>query len=326
MTKKNETSNSLIDPPTLYEVQLFPGLNPDPGCRTIDISEPNMYAFEGPRGGMKTMSLSYFAIIAMASGLNVWLNYPLEFYLVKRGGKTEHMKAELLDLHKLLTFSPEYKHGFIGLDEYQDICSAYSFNSTKNRLLDAFIAQIRKNELSFGYTSKKRNWVDTRTRDELDIAIRCMDASKTPSGWNEYKKGEMAYWEIYDVSGIWTGYEYDIYQTTFPYKLYARPIWGCYNTKFTIDIFDSMRGVHLDLEKTQISDKAQDEINWEAMLSKTAELFIQQEKWTPADLWDALGIYSPNDKRMATKVLEQAGYRPGAAMGRRYYRSPTPVA
>ena len=307
-----ETDEYKLNPPTIYQSNLFPTGNvcdPDEGS-LLDMCTSMIVAFSGPRGGGKTLSLTYAAIKALAGGLDVWLNYPLAFYYVRDlAGKKEPelLQAKLLDLKEFLAMKSNVRGGLIGLDEYQDIASAYSFNSTKNRLLAATWAQIRKLDLSFYYTSKFHKWVDTRTRDELDVELACVDAYRTPWGKKRYGRGEVIFWQMADWSGMATGYQFEQNPILRPFKLYGKPFWGAYPTRFRIDIFESLRGMQLDLQKDVISDKFEtSDLNYEEIVYRVKGLFERLKRWRPNDLWEELQVFSRKEQQAVKRILRNA--------------------
>src|SRR3972149_5378906 len=97
-----------LNPPTVYESQLFPGGDVFDLAKgsVLDLCESTMLCFSGPRGGGKTASLAYAGMKALAGGQRVWLNFPLEFYLIRDrtgdGKSREHLSAEMLDLKAFL--------------------------------------------------------------------------------------------------------------------------------------------------------------------------------------------------------------------------------
>jgi len=310
-----------LEPPTLYESQLFPNgydcSDDVKGGVTLDLKQANIVNYSGSKGSGKSTSLAYVGIKALAGGLKVYTNFPLQCYLIRdvtgNGKGRDLLKAELLNLKDFLTRKTPIKGGVVELDEYQDIASSYTFNSTKNRLLAATWAQIRKDDLSFYYGSKFYKWVDTRTRDELDLEFCCQDAHRTPWGRKKYKKGEMVFWQMRDWSGNLTGYQFEQYPIERPMKFFAKPIWGSFPTKFRIDIFDSMRGMQLDLEKDVISDKFEEtDIDKDALAEAAQRLFDKIPRWNPADFWQELGIFAHKEKLAAKKILrDMIGFTEG---------------
>jgi hypothetical protein len=314
--------------PRIHIRQIFPSYSHSKLARNVEFTDSYIICFSGPRGGGKTTFLSFFAMKYLALGLKVWLNYPLAFYLVRENGKAELKKAELIDLPTLLKMEDMVKGGLVGLDEYQEIASAYGFNSIKNRLLAALWAQIRKLELSFCYTSKFYDWVDTRTRDELDIEMKCIDTSKTPWGRGKYARGEMIFAQAMDHSGVWTGYPYRETRTAYPFKLFSRPLWGAFDSKHRINIWDSLRGVELDLQKTKITDgktkdgrSVEDSIDVEAVANQVKLLFSNTDRIRATDLFEDLGIHSPRDKYLLRKILPECGVRETLSGGMTVYRT-----
>lgn len=302
-----------LDPPTIYESQLFPnGEESLEDISNLNLNESNIGQYSGPKGSGKTASLCYVGCLGMAGEMPVWSNFPIEFYLIRDVTGTglykdrEHYKATLLTIRDLLSRKIVVKGGLILLSEYGDIASAYAFNTTKNRYLNAMWAQIRKLGLSFYYDAKLYRWVDTRTRDELDVEFACMDAHFTPWGRQEYPKGEKIFWQMKDWSGKLTGYQYETHPIEYPFSFYMKPFRGAYPTNFRYPPEELFRGLEMDLEKDVITDKDGKptfNIDTNALCQAAQKLFDQQQKWVPADFWYELKIFNKEDKLEAKRIL-----------------------
>ena len=204
----------------------------------------------GPRGGGKTLLLSYFGARLLTLGYNVWSNYKIEFTT-----KDTHYAAKPIDMNQLFAFSPDFCNGFIFLDEAQYLADSRRSTSNANRLLDAFAMQIRKRNLHFFYTAKFFEWIDNRIRLETDVLIQCRDACHTPWGKEQFmKKGEVFNLEFRDMSGVLTGYMWREQKTVYPTTFYGKKFHHVYDSNEIIDVFEAMRPVKNELGQRVISD------------------------------------------------------------------------
>lgn len=310
--------------PTLHEEQIIP-ITSGTGryVRGFDVTQPFIIGISGPRGSGKSQTLSYLGIRALTLGLRCWLDYPLQFYLIRRGKEykdRELLKSEQLDMVKLMTMNEDINGGFVGIDEYRRFASAYGFNSTQNQLLNEVWGQIRKNNISFGFVSKKIAWIDPMTRDETDIEIACQDAHMTSDGYHKYAEGEMIYWQVKDISGLWTGKMYEDHPIDHPAKLFAKPFWGSYNTNQHFDIFAAKAGVKLDLKKTIISDKEDGPpLDMDKLGPQLRKDFDRNEVIQCTYLYMKYDIRTPQEKAIVANWLADNGIKQRFSQGQRSF-------
>lgn len=269
----------------------------------VDVDESYIWGVSGVRGSGKSETLAYFGARGLCMGLPVWSNFPIKFKYLRHGKDPLIVESKPLMFKDLFSIADYLRGGVIIVDEYQDWANALNFMSTQNKLLNAFWAQIRKNQLSFVYAAKKLRWIDLKTREETDIEIRCQDAAKKPGGRREYLKGEKILHDYVDWSGNWTGKAYEDYPISFPYTFYARFLWGIYDTNQRFDIFEAMRGYKVDLTKNTITDKEDGgtQINMEQLEQMAIGLFKRDHKWRSTEFFDTIGI--PREQRARTSVL-----------------------
>ena len=266
-------------------------------------------AFNGPRGGGKTLSMSYIASETLDWGLPVWSNYPI------CGRKHPERKATLLDKKALLSMDTEMKFGFLCIDEAQFLGDSRRPGSVSNLLFGYAFMQIRKNYLSIIFTVKDMSWIDSRVRWETDLAFDCRDASKTPLGRaKKIEQGEVIYMNMRDLSGQLTGKRYDetfkiYYMTLCPGHL----VWPCYDTSQQVDLMEAMAGVEMNLTKIRIGDERKEEER-EAVSSAIYNALCQvkdQAKMTQikaVDLWAHLNKAGvEGDSRQLGQYLSSLG-------------------
>lgn len=306
--------------PTLYEAQLFKsGLGDDSGerPRSVSLYESLIIGFSGPRGGSKTASLAYAAIKARTLGLPVWSNFHIEFDLVRRNGQKERLTVDPLDFQKLYTLDESIQGGLIVIDEYQEYSNQWA--SAKNELQNAFWGQIRKNDLSFYYTSKVIRWVNNRVRYETDLEMECHDVWYTAdSDYTEkHDKGENSFWRPYDLSGKITGrmWKEGDPPSSPDIRFYIKPLWGSYNTQKKIDVFEAHAGVTMDLQKHVITNKPSSVLDLEAIRKNTVALFERQDYILVPEYWRKMGVESRKDKTLITSYFSDWGVEYKAKAG-----------
>ena len=156
---------------------------------------------------------------------------------------------------------------------------------------------------------------------ETDIEICCKDASRERSNRFTYQRGEMIYWDFKDWSGNWTGVSYEDEPVTIQQKFFAKPIWGAYDTNQRFDIFEAMRGLKVDMEKTVISDKEpeNDNINREQIENMMISLFKKDHSMRASELFSMLGIDDNKRKGIVFRLLKAIGGKEQYKGGTRYF-------
>jgi hypothetical protein len=177
---------------------------------TLDLKDNSwVWVFTGRRGSGKTTSMTFEACRAMALlNMRVLSNYPIEFVFARSDGKCYPLKAEALDLYKLMSFDQDYKHCLICLDEAPDIISHLASQTWKNRLLNIFVRQLRKNGNSLFMAAQDFQLIDKSMRWQTDVVVECNDAASL-YGRNDYRKGTLILLNFLDNSGLWTGETYE---------------------------------------------------------------------------------------------------------------------
>lgn len=124
----------------LLDYNLFFGPSVRHG-KGIDLFRNLVAYWHGPRGGLKTLSLSYNLAKEMRIGKPVWTNYPISFYVQEKdeftGNESDQYRQESqchwenadhtlsyyesmpLDMDKFYTFDREIRNGAVGIDELQ---------------------------------------------------------------------------------------------------------------------------------------------------------------------------------------------------------------
>lgn len=324
-TLNNLTNRQFVtEMPTIHEDEIFDPTysqySSDSGFGA-DVNECYIWGLSGVRGSGKSMTLAWLAIRALAMGLPVWSNFPIKYKLLRHKKDPVIVESTPLIFNDLFRLSPDYYGGLIVIDEYQDWANALSFMSTQNKILNSVWAQIRKNQLSFAYGAKKLRWIDLKTREETDIEICCMDASRKPGNRSKYTRGEMIYWDFKDWSGNWTGVSYEDDPITIQQKFFAKPIWGSYDTNQRFDILEAMRGLKVDMTKTVITDKDPegDYVNREQAEKMVIGLFKRDHKIKATEVFDSLGFDKNKQKSVVSRLIKDMGGREIFRAGCRYF-------
>tara|TARA_Y100000310_G_scaffold332235_1_gene407452 strand:- start:65 stop:1129 length:1065 start_codon:yes stop_codon:yes gene_type:complete len=239
--------------------------------QTIDLSQDSyIWCFTGTRGAGKTTAMTEYAIRCnWTYGMKIISNFPIEYLLVLANGDTVLVKAEELDMYKLLCFDEDYKHCLILIDEAADIVSHLASMSWKNRLLNIFVRQLRKNNNTLFLGSQQFELIDKSLRWQVDIIAECTDASRK-KGNRSLRRGECILVYLLDNSGMWTGERWERRQARLGYnkraalkkKIFPGVLWGdknkgtkpVYDTYYQQDIWESLRKVDIKLGSFQVGE------------------------------------------------------------------------
>lgn len=298
--------------PTIYYDQLFGEVEKsneeDEDMRYVYLSDSVITSIGGARGAGKSILLAYTGTVAMACGLPVWSNFPIRAHYIDHNDHLRELESRPLMFKDLFNQTHEVKGGKILIDEYQDWGNAFAFMSTQNKLLNAYWAQIRKDEMSFDYASKKSRWVDLRTREETDIEINCRDAYHIVGRGRQKERGNKIFLDVKDMSGMWTGQQYEESGIVYSYELFAGIVRDAYDTKNRFDIFEAMRGVKLDLQKDIITDKDEAQsMSFEGIEKKIESMFSSWPRIKESEFWATLGIKKPEHKAQIRPIMRDMG-------------------
>ena len=235
-----------------------------------------IFTYTGRRGGGKTTSMTDGAAKAafLYPNMRLLSNYPIEFTALYLDGHTRHVKSEDLDLYKLLCFDQEYHNCLICIDEAPDIISHMAAMTWKNRLLNIFIRQLRKNRNSLMMGAQNFNLIDKSMRWQVDVIVECEDASRRYGG-DPTQRGELILQRWLDNSGMWTGktwQEKERYNAMRGIRqdvgekrmIYPRFLWSddndgghraVFDTYYQQDIWESLKKVDMHLDSYQVGDK-----------------------------------------------------------------------
>lgn len=278
--------------------------------------------YVGPKGGGKSLSMAQTIVWKLLSGENVWSNMPVKLSdaLINRktfvdGSDIKYKEASPLDWNLLYMLDDSIVEGTVAIDEMTYFADSRQSGSTKNRLINACIRQVRHRNLNVVYTALDMGMVDYRLRLETDLVIECEDMAYKPWGKeNDVEGGITILQRYYDLSGSTTGYRTDYFNKKKQYKamlFHGRPYWECYDTREVISLEEAFTGVELDLQKRRISNRESFNDETAKVISDVLlELKSQGHDRVPNDVfWDMLrthgiegdhrqlGRYIPGDVR-----------------------------
>jgi len=288
-------------------------------CQVIDLQHDSyVIAYSGPRGAGKTIAMTYYA----AQSVYLWdkrlvSNYPISFVLIK-GNSRIYVEAEPLDMYKLLCFDEDYKNCLILIDESPDIISHMAAQTWKNRLLNIFIRQLRKNMNSLFLGTQQLGLIDKSMRWQTDIAVRCKDAYRLYGGSEGLERGACVLLDLYDKSGQWTGRgidadwdaQLDAIEPTDSYELAGSLVWGAFDTYYQQDIFESLRRVDMSLRSYDVGDAEKpDYSGLKRVLPVIDAVCNDGKKVDSTELYNAFGELSDKETQFLGKALIKAGVK-----------------
>lgn len=288
------------------------------------LQQPYIIGFSGYKGSGKTLTMAAICAWAMAVlDYPVWSNFDIKFKTRPNNGRVKTFESLPLDLDEIFMFSESVGHGIVAIDELPMFAESRRSSGTANRLMNYFIMQSRKRVISFFYSAQDIAWVDKRIQWSTDVLCKCKDAAKTPTGLQaNVKYGSIINIDVYDHSGQWTG-DIDYESPTVELDMYAERFWDIYDTYQTIDPFEAMRGVDVDLERRRITDKQEEVIDYESIKQKTYQLFDRENRVKPNSLWEHLGITNNNFVRQ--KILDYLSNEIGLEKRNRMFLLPAAV-
>lgn len=288
--------------------------------QTVDLAyDAYIWVYTGPRGAGKSLAMTYFAAKAVyLYDARLVSNFPISFVLNRIDGRSTYYEAEPLDFYKLLCFDSDYRHCIILIDEAPDIISHMASMTWKNRLLNIFVRQIRKNMNTLFLGAQQFTLIDKSMRWQTDIIIRCQDAFRKYGSSQGLVRGACILMDVYDNSGQWTGQgrnivydgQLDMMEPEDSLELPGKSIWGAYDTYFQQDIFESLKRVDMQMGSYAIRDTKQTEeiaSNLRDVAPKVME-FVGKGKISSTAFYKSLGqeLSKPEKNRLGL-ILSACG-------------------
>lgn len=228
----------------------------------------------GGKGAGKSVLLAYEIILKLIEGETVWSNMPVKTsprVLARKyspgGRKIEYAETKPLDWDLLYKLDESMVEGTIAIDEIGYFDGARQSMSTRNRLINGAIRQVRHRNLDFIYTARRFGRVDYYLRDETDWVAKCEDLTYSPWGQkNKLPGGVMINVKYFDISGMITGNSVENSQFAKHWEdsgfgcykevnLDGRLSWDCYDTRRIISLEEVFTGIELDFKKRRIGNK-----------------------------------------------------------------------
>jgi len=317
--------------------------NHSTGSHVLDMgADSYIWCFTGGRGGGKTTLMTFFAMkVNYLYGYRIIANYPIEYTLNLVNGTSRLVQSEPLDLYRLLCFDSDYRNCLILIDEAPDIISHLASMSWKNRLLNIFIRQLRKNHNSLFLAAQQFETIDKSMRWQTDILAECKDASRK-YGWAASERGKCILCRLLDNSGMWTG---KTYQQAMDYnkahgryedpglklQVFPRCLWadnGCkpvYDSYYQQDVWESLRKVDMKLMSFEVGKKQEAAdpatLAYVKQSIPVINSLIESEPLCYTKYFYAsLGALTPKDKDALSKRMNEFGVAVGQdGNGKRYY-------
>ena len=307
-------------PPTRDESILYgdrPVENINTKIPPIDFGNDSyVLCFTGSRGAGKTSLMTFVSEwIAYTWDKRIVSNYPISIDIITPEKKVVNLRSEQLDLGKMFLFDGTYSNALIVMDEAPQVINRLATMTWKNRLLDMYLQKIRHDQISFLYGSQNEGidggWVDASLRFQTDLLIDCKDASRVyPGTGNE--RGAVTLYDVKDRSGLWTGKTYKESGEVYQYRALTKLIWGSFDTLQQFDLFESLRGVAVNVGKYQVTDKEEQPAIPDGVVEKvlqTAEVGLSQGKMKMTDFYNNIGDIDQKVKSSIGHILSKAGIR-----------------
>lgn len=316
------------------------GLNPPPvsifkeGEYVIDMrADSYIWVYTGTRGAGKTTLMTLYALKArLYYGFRIVSNYDIECYIQRIDGTKEYVKSESLDLFKLLDFDDEYQDCLIIIDEAPDLISHMASMTWKNRLINIFARQIRKNHNNLFLGAQQFELIDKSFRWQVDILAECKDASRK-YGWGSSHRGKCVLLRLLDNSGQWTGETweeaYERQKNSFAargfssgqreevgedYEYFPRILWGekdktrpVFDSWVTQDVWESLRKVDLNIESRKVGEKKEESDYKQRAMRAVTYALDQGGKIKPPELYDLMGELTQGEKNSLGSIFRKSG-------------------
>jgi len=313
------------------------GAKDNEGYHSIDMGvDSYIWCFTGSRGAGKstlmTLCAMYFNYLY---GFRLVSNYPIAYKLQRRHGKPEEIRSEPLDFFKLFCFEHDYDNCLILLDEAPDVISHMAAQTWKNRLLNIFVRQLRKNHNSLFMGAQYFELIDKSMRTQTDILAECEDASRK-YGWGRSFRGMCILLRMVDNSGLWTGEAYEqalsrmrnkgsFEDPTEKYEVFPRVLWdndghsAVFDSFKEFDVWESLRKVDMKLQTYAVGDAQNKEApRWATEAPTLIEQAQNAGIITKKEMYDSFGDLTKKEKMDIGEMLHNAGATDYGTANRKY--------
>lgn len=209
------------------------------------MADSTVIAWHGSRGSGKTLSMVVQAIIKMIGGQTVWSNIPIVFnYQTEDNSTPIRYEALPLNVDALITQDVNLTGGIICWDEMPLWVYSRASSSVMNKLVGQILTMLRHRTLSLYLTTQFLSFVDKNVRLQMDCDIHCTDLSFK---YRQLERGSTIGQLSKDISGMFTGEQYDITGRIYRRTLFGKRFWFCYDSYNTFDILKAQQKVKLNL-------------------------------------------------------------------------------
>lgn len=315
-------------------------------AREVDLTQDSfIIIITGRRGSGKTTAMTFWAIrAAILYGIKIISTYPIEFYLRKRNkagaSYLEHIVSEPLDFTLLVQFDEAYTNAIILIDESPDIISHMASMGWKNRLVNAFTRQLRKNRITLFLGAQDSYIIDKSMRWQCDIEIKCSDLARYGSRTDGLLRGSVISQRFFDKSGVWTNLsseerlQYGLDPCIIEGIIRPCILWGdkehiaVFDSWHQIDIFENLRKYDLQLSSIKVGDGSktfEDRYPVDGAVLVKALAAIKQIRDLEGSIiyqkefFSLCEPLSIADKNNLGRILGEYGVKRGGGGGVRYY-------
>jgi len=300
------------------------------GQQVIDLSmDSYIWTFCGTRGAGKTLTMTRYAGRAVVIwGMNLVSNYPIKFTLNRIDGTSQLVEAEPLDLYKLLCFEQDYQGCLIIMDEAPDIISHLAAMTWKNRLLNIFVRQLRKNRNSLFLGSQWFSLIDKSMRQQVDIIARCKDAFRLYGSEQGLARGALTLCDIYDNSGQWTGHganinhdaQLDFVSPEDSLEIPGKPIWGAFDTFHQQDVWESLARVDMHFQTYSVGKPEEENTEVWERTGLLVEVAAEAGRFKKTDFYDSISEdLTRSEKNKIGSALRKADVETKGSGGKEYF-------
>jgi hypothetical protein len=281
------------------------------------------FIISGPTGGGKTSCGVAICIYnAMLRGKPVYSVIPIGFEAYDIHNNPYQITSLPFDLVKFIDGDPIYWESFVLLDEANFNADVKRTMSNANMSITDIMQEGRKMDMSMVFTTINASWLDPRIVSSLaDIKIECHDTYFTGYGHKKrLQKGELTKWECTDITGKYSGREWNPIQTL---PVQNHLLWGTFNTKFFIKPGDARKSIQRK-KNTIIINPDGTEFNPEVfvneVLIKARKIASAEPEIAATDLWKSLGVAGRGMQVKIGSILAEKGVtKVQSTLGERVY-------
>lgn len=294
--------------------------HPDMGNIIEMDKDSYIWVFCGTRGAGKGLTMTrYAARAAWLYNMRIVSNYKIKFTLKKIDGSSRLIESEDLDLYRLLCFDEDYKHCLILLDEAPDIIGHMASQTWKNKLVNIFVREIRKNHNSLFLGAQFFYLIDSVMRDQVDLLVKCQDAFRLYGYGQGLDRGAVTLADIWDNSGQWTGNsahirhdsQFDLVPPDESWEFPGVPVMGAYDTYEKQDVWESLAKVDMHFKTYKVGEVDEEDESYLEKAIAEVETACKAGRIESVDLFQSMGELSEGQRQKIGRRLTKAGIKRG---------------